>query len=282
MLLCLFTIKTTILLRQLTIRVMELRAIGRIGLAFLISCCSFLTSLAQVGEHREDFAVGFNGGYIMSSLEFVPEVPQKLHTGLTGGLTFRFTSEKYFKSVCAIVGEINYAKIGWKEDIQTPDDKPVINAVTGLPEEYERDLTYIQIPVFARMGWGRERKGVQVFVQAGPQMGILLSESTKMNFPWDQRTMSYTDGSGRTSGVMAQDTMAVEHKFDYGIAAGLGIEFSFPKVGHFMLEGRYYYGLGNIYGNSKRDFFARSNFTNIAVKLTYLFDIKRTRNSKIK
>ncbi|MBQ7509458.1 MAG: PorT family protein [Prevotella sp.] len=238
--------------------------------------------MAQVGEHREDFAVGFNGGYVMSSLAFVPEVPQLQHTGFTGGLTFRFTSEKYFKSICAIVAEVNYANIGWKEDILTPQDEPVINAVTGEPEQYERDLTYIQIPVFARMGWGRERKGVQVFAQAGPQMGILLGEHTKMNFPWEKRTPTYSDGTGRTSGVVAQDTMAVENKLDYGIAAGLGIEFSFRKVGHFMLEGRFYYGLGNIYGNSKRDFFARSNFNNITVKLTYLFDVRRTKNSKIK
>jgi hypothetical protein len=82
--------------------------------------------------------------------------------------------------------------------------------------------------------------------------------------------------------VTAQDSMAVENKFDFGIAGGLGLEFSFPKVGHFLLEGRYYYGLGDIYGNSKRDYFARSNFQTITVKLTYLFDISRTKNSKIK
>jgi hypothetical protein len=49
-----------------------------------------------------------------------------------------------------------------------------------------------------------------------------------------------------------------------------------------MLEGRYYYGLGDFYGNSKRDYFGRSNFSNIIVKLTYLFDIARTKNPKIK
>jgi hypothetical protein len=49
-----------------------------------------------------------------------------------------------------------------------------------------------------------------------------------------------------------------------------------------MLEGRYYYGLGDIYGNSKRDFFGRSNNNAIVVKLTYLFDIMKTNNSKIK
>ncbi len=75
--------------------------------------------------------------------------------------------------------------------------------------------------------------------------------------------------------------MDIENKFDYGIAGGAGIEFSNPHIGHFLLEGRYYYGLGNIYGNSKRDYFGKSNFGNIVIKLTYLFDVIKTKN-KIK
>lgn len=240
-------------------------------LFYLLAFLPF-TVVAQVGEHRSEFAVGFSGGYMMSTIGFTPEVPQNQHGGLTGGFTVRYTSEKYFNSICAIVGEVNYAQIGWKESILDADDMPVINSVTGMPEEYQRDMTYVQVPVFARLGWGRERKGVQFFVQAGPQIGVFLSEKTEKNF----------NNSERPFGVLAQDTMAVENKFDYGIAAGAGIELSFPKVGHFMLEGRYYYGLGDIYGNSKRDFFARSNFQNITIKLTYLFDIARTRNPKIK
>ena len=103
-----------------------------------------------------------------------------------------------------------------------------------------------------------------------------------MNFAWEDRTPVYQDGTGRTSSIVAQDTMAVEHKLDYGITAALGLEFSHPKVGHFLIEGRYYYGLGDLYGNSKRDYFARSNLSNIVIKLSYLFDINKTINPKIK
>ena len=244
-------------------------------------CLLFHLSLsathAQVGEHRNDFAMGFNGGYALSQIGFLPEVPQSWHPGLTGGLTFRYTSEKYFSSICAIVGEVNYAQVGWKENILTPNDEPVLNAVTGLPEEYQRDMTYIQVPVFARLGWGRERKGFQFFFQAGPQVGWFLNEKTKSNF--DLNTINL---AARTSMVIAQDTMSVEHRVDYGIAAGLGLEFSYPKIGHFMIEGRYYYGLGDIFGNTKRDYFGRSNFSNIVIKLTYLFNVSKTNNPKIK
>ena len=80
---------------------------------------------AQVGEYRTDFALGFNGGYVMSNMAFVPKVPQTMLGGMTFGVTARYTCEKYFKSICAVVAEINYAQIGWKEDILTMEDEPV-------------------------------------------------------------------------------------------------------------------------------------------------------------
>ena len=150
------------------------------------------------------------------------------------------------------------------------DNNAVINATTGVAEQYERTINYVQIPFLAHLAWGRENKGINSFVNAGPQLGIYLSESTKTNFDWGSRNM--TD---RANTIVAQDTMKVENKLDYGIAAGAGIEWAIPKVGRFTLEGRYYYGLGNIYGDSKRDYFASSNCGTITIKLGYLFDITR-------
>lgn len=230
---------------------------------------------AQIGEHRNDLAIGFNAGYIMSSVGFTPKVTLDTHTGMTAGLSMRYTCEKYFKTICSISAEVNYARIGWKERILTANDEPVINPVTGMAEAYQRDMNYIQVPIFAHLAWGRERKGVQFFFKAGPQFGYLIGESTKTNF--NVKDANFDDRANKTC---AQDTMAVENKFDFGIAAGLGMEYSIPKVGHFLLEGRYYYGLGNIYGDSKRDYFAKSNHSNIVVKLSYLFDITRTKGLK--
>lgn len=227
---------------------------------------------AQIGEHRNDLAIGFNGGLNMSSVSFTPKVSQAKLNGITGGLSVRYVCEKYFSTVCSLYGEINYSQMGWKEDIVDVNDMPVINTATGLPEEYSRTVNYIQVPLMAHLAWGKEQKGFAFFVNLGPQFGIYMSESTKTNFDFSDR-----NAADRVNPVCAQDTMAVENKFDYGIAAGAGIEFSHPKVGHFLLEGRYYYGLGNIYGDSKRDYFGSSNFGTITVKLAYLFDIVRTR-----
>ena len=251
-------------------------------LFFIFSFLLFFiaSTVAQVGEYRTDFAVGINGGYMMSSVAFIPEVPQKQYGGVTGGLSIRYTCEKYFNSICSVVAELNYAQSGWQEDIKDKDNQPVFysdDTDRRHPLSYERRITYLQVPFLARMGWGRERKGMQFFVQVGPQIGLYLSESTKSTLRPGQPTIN-----PRSSSVVAQDSMAVENKFDYGIAAGAGVEFSMPKLGHLLLEGRYYYGLGNIYGSSKADYFGRSNYGQIVIKATYLFDIIKTKNPKIK
>ena len=251
---------------------------------YLLALCllAFLpyTATAQVGDYRTDFAIGGSAGYVMSNVGFVPDVPQGWLPGYTAGLSVRYTCEKYFSSICSIVGEVNVTQTGWKEDIRDANNDPVYyydDAEKMNPLNYERKITYVQIPFLARLGWGRERKGLQAFIQAGPQIGFYLSESTKTNV-----MLGHGTANQRASQGVAQDTLAVQNKFDYGIAAGAGIELSLPKVGHFILEGRYYYGLGNIFKNSKSDYFGKSNYGQIVIKATYLFDIIRTRNPKIK
>lgn len=234
-----------------------------------------LTSMAQVGEYRNDFAVGVNGGVVLDRVGFMPKIVQHQHKGVAGGLSFRYVSEKYFNSICSIYGEVNYAQMGWNERIENIDRIPVVNPSTGLKEQYQRHLSYIQVPVMMHMGWGREQKGFQFFFQAGPQFGYLISESTDNNFPLDSPNL--TD---RANQIVAQYDMPVEHSFDYGIVAGFGVELSMPNVGHFLLDGRYYYGLGNLYGNSKRDYFGISNHGAIMIKLSYLVDVKRTKRQK--
>ena len=231
-----------------------------------------IAASAQIGEHRNDLTIGVTGGYVMSNVRFTPKVPQGYHGGMTGGLAFRYVCEKYFKTIASVYAELNYSQLGWKEDILDINNQAVINPVTGLAENYSRTINYVQIPILAHLAWGKEYKGVSFFVNLGPQFGFYLSEKTKTNFNVKDCNMD-----DRVSTVVAQDTMAVENKFDYGIAVGAGMEYTVPKVGHFLVEARYYYGLGNIYGDSKRDYFGSSNFGNIIIKAAYLFDITKTK-----
>lgn len=63
-------------------------------------------------------------------------------------------------------------------------------------------------------------------------------------------------------------------RFDYGITGGLGMEFK-SGIGNLQLEGRYYFGLGDVFENrkSRNNIFNRSANRNIIVKLTYFFNV---------
>ena len=45
---------------------------------------------AQIGKHRNDLAIGVNGGYVLSNVGFTPTVSQGMHGGITGGLSLRY------------------------------------------------------------------------------------------------------------------------------------------------------------------------------------------------
>lgn len=238
-----------------------------ISTLFILLCP--LMAKAQVGEHRNQYAIGVHGGCNLSRVKLLPKVNQKLKQGIDAGLIVRYTCEKYFKTICAIQAEINFSQMGWEEDILDIKNQPVPS--TKNPEEneyYRRTLNYIQVPILAHLAWGKESNGLNFFLNAGPQFGFLQSEKTETNFT--PETANFQD---RTNKVVAQDTMKVENKLDYGITAGIGAELHVKNIGRFQLEARYYYGLGNLYGDSKRDYFASSRSANITIRAAYLFDL---------
>lgn len=241
---------------------------------FLLFCLWLLLPLtvtAQIGEHRNDFAVGANVGMGLSTVGFSPKVTQAQHIGNNAGLSFRYTSEKYFSIIASIYGEVNIAQMGWKEDIIDLNTNPVIG-VNGEVEMYQRNMTYVTMPLMAHLAWGRERKGMQFFFRAGPQFGYLLGESTETNFLPDEA--NYAD---RANKCREQYNLSVKNRFDYGIAAGVGVEYVNPKLGHFLLDGRYYFGLGNIFGATKQDYFGKSDNMAIEVRLAYMIDLVKTK-----
>lgn len=237
-----------------------------------------LGAFAQVGEHRSEVTVGVGAGVAMNTVSFMPTVNQKMKMGKTGGVMIRYKSEKYFSTICSVLAEVNYTELGWKEDILSPTDMPVpvdpLDASKGF-QSYERNIRYIQVPLMAHLAWGKESKGFNFFFNAGPQFGYAISESSVANLAYktDDNGNRVVTSAGRVSGIVAQYDMPVENKFDYGITAGLGIEVSIKHFGRLQLAARYYYGLGNIYGDSKRDYFGTSSNQTITVKFGYLVDL---------
>lgn len=228
----------------------------RLSLLLIIAIATIKT-MAQVGELRDNVSIGINGGYNLSSVDFSPTIKQGLQPGFTGGATLRYTTEKYFALICAAQLEVNFAQRGWKETI---DD--------GSNDTYSRTTNYIEIPFFAHLGWGKEDRGLQFFINAGPQIGLFLHDEEFYGVGQDGQW----DTSNRPNNIIAQYGKEVENRLEYGIAGGLGIELK-TGIGNFIVEGRYFFGLSDMYGNSKADPFGRSANTTITAKVTYLIDI---------
>ncbi|MGN1256060.1 MAG: porin family protein [Bacteroidaceae bacterium] len=215
---------------------------------------------AQVGEPRQDLSVGVSGGYILNKVSFNPTIKQDFHTGTTFGVTLRYTCEKYFAALCALQAEVNYTEMGWKENIETSEDT------------YERQINYIQIPLLANLGFGRERGGAKGFIVLGPQIAFCINEQEKKSGEWSEETLSK-----RPNQITEQYTLKVQKKFEYGLTGGAGLDVCTRSGHHFLLEGRYYYALSDIFKNSKKDTFGRSANGAIIIKASYLFDIIKTK-----
>ncbi len=221
------------------------------------ACMFIMPAMAQLGEVRNNLALGVNVGMNMNKADFSPQIKQNSHNGMSFGVVARYMSEKYFSMMCGIQAELNYTQRGWKENIED-----------GSGDTYSRTMNYVEIPLLAHLAFGKDAldKGMKFFVNAGPQIGFFLSEKEKMSDDWNP--------SYRPNGIVQQYGKMVENKFDYGILGGLGVELS-TKYGHFILEGRYYYGLADFWGSTKKDEFGRSGHTYMGVRLAYLFDMTK-------
>lgn len=218
-----------------------------------IGLCASMNCRAQLDEERHTFAVGFNGGLNMSSVNFDPKIKQNKQNGMSAGATLRYITEKYFSMICGVQVEVNYSQRGWNEKIEDE---------SGMT--YSRSMNYIEIPFMAHLAFGKDdpKKGMQFFINAGPQFSFFLSDKEKMSENFDTSKRVVNEQYGK----------AVDNKFEYGIVGGAGFDLN-TKLGHFILEGRYFYGLADFFSNDRKDYFGRSAHSYIGVRAAYLFDI---------
>ncbi len=205
-------------------------------------------------QYEPHFAIGAKGGMTLSQMEFTPGVEQSMISGMVMGVTARYTEEKIF----GLVGELNIEQRGWKEVFE---DTEFI---------YQRRLTYLQLPILTHIYFGGDKfKG---FVNLGPSVSYLISDNISSNFNYADP--GSVDGFPIENRHVNQMSMEVKNKFDYGILAGAGMEFIIRRKHSLFLEGRYYYGLGNIFPAAKKDEFSASRGTSIQVSVGYMFHIK--------
>jgi hypothetical protein len=219
----------------------------------LALAATLFTASAQT-HYEGNIAVGAKGGVTLSRLKFSPSVPQTMLPGFMAGVTFRYIEEKHF----GVIAELNLEQRGWKEKFD------------GLNYAYQRRLTYLQLPMLTHIFFGNNK--VRGFFNAGPEIGLLIGTGTKANF--DYANVELIEGFPAENRETDQYKLDVKNKFDYGISAGLGLEVIGRNKHSFTLEGRFYYGLRDVFSNHSTDPFSSSSSMSIMVTLGYYYRIK--------
>lgn len=195
---------------------------------------------SQQSKFKTELTIGPSFGINYASVTFDPKVDTKMKQGYTAGLMVRINTEKNL----GLQAEINYSQEGWEETFDDPQ------------YSFSRTLTYVEIPFMTHIYFGGKHS--KFFLNLGPMVGYYLNGSSK----------SQLDGY-ETNRPTEQHTVDIENKFQWGLGGGPGYEFR-SGIGHFVLEGRYYYMLGDIYKTRKEDVFSKASGQVFSIKIAYL------------
>ena len=218
--------------------------IRKIIVTLIIALTVVAGGQAQKKPFKKELLIGGSFGANFSKISFaVYKVNTKMKLGYSGGVSVRWITEKNL----GLQGEINFTQYGWDEQFEDTKYK------------YTRTINYVEIPFLTHIYFGSDR--FRAFVNLGPKIGYALSESTDENL------------NGASPNIENQQhNLAVQKRFDWGICGGPGMELR-TGIGSFQLEGRYYYGLSDIFNSRKEDRFSKSSNQVISVKLTYMFSV---------
>ena len=202
-----------------------------------------------------NISVGAKGGMSLSRVNFQSSVQQKLIGGVVIGASVRYIEENHF----GLIGEFNLEQRGWKEDF-----KPL----EGY--SFSRRFTYLQVPLLTHIFFGSDK--ARFFFNAGPEIGIMIGDKASGNFDYEHA--ADIEELANSYRKLEQYTLPVHRRFDYGISAGLGMEVNVTPKHAINLEGRFYYGLNDVFNNHKSDPFQGSSSMSIMVTLGYNIRLK--------
>lgn len=204
--------------------------------------------------YSPDFSLGARVGATLSNMAWQPTVRQKMTPGATLGITARYTEEKYF----GLVADLNITQRGWEEKF--PDN----------PEfSYRRQFTYLQLPVMTHIYFGSHK--FRGFVNLGPSVGYMIADKITSNFNYEDVESVQGFPSGRYTDQL---TLPVYRKIDYGIIGGIGGELRVKRKHSFIIEGRFYYGIANVFSSQRGDTFGASRTMSIEITAAYMFRLK--------
>jgi hypothetical protein len=225
-------------------------------LFFALSCINPVFAQKK-DTFKTEFYLGMGGGAMSTSLDFMPTIQQSFMVGKVGGISAKVITEKHL----GLITEVNYSQRGWREEFDSE-----------LDHSYSRTLNYLEIPVLTHVYFGNK---LRFIVNAGPQLSILLNDKQDMSQTLEEYILDLQLANPDAPIGVQYEPFDMLKKVDYGLTGGAGIELKMGK-GNLNLEGRYYFGLGDVFESrrSKNAYFSRSAHRLIEAKLTYYIQIR--------
>ena len=193
---------------------------------------------------------GAIGGANLSSYSLSPSVMQSKALGYTAGVGVRYIEEKYFGLQC----ELHLTRRGIRDRY---DDSTNYN--------FERQLLYVELPVLAHVYFNLGKRS-EIALDLGAKLGYFVDDKKKGNV--DDAFYELHETSIHR---YAHHTLDIAQKLDYGIQAGLGYEYRFNRDLSLQVQGRYYFGLGDIFPSAKGEVFESSYNQSVQIVMALWF-----------
>ncbi|HSH52308.1 MAG TPA: porin family protein [Bacteroidales bacterium] len=203
------------------------------------------STFAQEKDFEPVAQFGIRQGINYSSVLFSPGINQGIKLGYTGGFVFKYSNEKNL----ALQIELNFSQKGWLEDLDT------------LPNSYQRNLDYIELPFLSHIYFGK--RNVKFYVNIGPSAGYLIRDEIKSEITNELYAREYYN-------------LEIDNKFDFNVLAGLGLIID-TQIGSFQTGFRYSLTLTDIFKYTSDSIFENSQNQVISFSLAYYFSDNRYR-----
>ncbi len=187
------------------------------------------------------FSVGVRGGANYSTISDVAGINPKSIIGYHGGLIFNLGTETF-----SVQPEVLYSQVGFKSETNN----------LGVSASGTTTFNTITVPLLLKVGFGPEN--LKVFVNAGGYGSYALNANAKIKIGANtiNEKIDFANNEGG--------------RIEYGAVGGLGVSFGLGAA-KLLIEGRYFYGLGN---NSKSiPGVDKSYFRNIQGSVGLLFPL---------
>lgn len=244
----------------------------RLSKYFLLLLC-FITSVSVSDAQKRiarEVHLGVVGGATLSNYRMNPNVTQSFSQGFTFGIAARYIEENHF----GLAAELLFNQRGLKDQFDV-DLYPNLS--------FERKINYLELPILADIYFNLGSRNV-ISLDLGPKLGFYLSDSSTSKLEGDE----WKKAQSSVYHAYKHHTEPITKKFDYGIQINAGYEFKFSKQMSLQLQGRYYFGLENMFSDKKSDAFDNSANQQIQITATIWyrtqiakFLIKRQMNKEL-